>query len=148
MAVADHGGGISNKKGLNIPKLIAYVKKNKSRSVKGFPQAQPFEGSEVITWDVDVLIPAALESVITKRNAKDVRARIIVEGANSPSDTRGQRDSAQERRVGPPGYSGQRRRSDRELFRMGAEYPAVSLGIGSRDGGALKNNAEGLCRGS
>jgi len=85
VAVADHGGGISNKNGLNILKLIAYVEKNKSRSVKGFPQAQPFEGSEVMTWDADVLIPAALESVITKRNAKDVRATIIVEGANSPT---------------------------------------------------------------
>ncbi len=85
VAVADHGGGVSNKKGLNIPKLIAYVKKNKHRSVKGFPQAQPFESSEVITWDADVLIPAALESVITKRNAKAVRATIIVEGANSPT---------------------------------------------------------------
>ena len=85
VAVADHGGGVSNKKGLNIPKLIAYVKKNKSRSVKGFPQAQPFESSEIITWDADVLIPAALESVITKGNAKAVRANIIVEGANSPT---------------------------------------------------------------
>ena len=38
-----------------------------------------------MTWDADVLIPAALESVITKRNAKDVRATIIVEGANAPT---------------------------------------------------------------
>jgi glutamate dehydrogenase (NAD(P)+) len=85
VAVADHGGGISNKNGLNIPQLIANVNENTSRSVKGFPEAEPFEGSEVITWDADVLIPAALESVITKRNAKDVRATIIVEEANSPT---------------------------------------------------------------
>lgn len=38
-----------------------------------------------MTWDADVLIPAALESVITKHNAKAVRATIIVEGANSPT---------------------------------------------------------------
>ena len=58
---------------------------NTSRTVKGFPDAEPFEGSEVLTWDADVLIPAALEDAITKHNANDVRASIIVEGANSPT---------------------------------------------------------------
>ena len=82
LAVSDHGGGVSNKDGLDIPKLIAYVNESKNRTVKGFPDADAFEGPEVITWDVDVLIPAALEDAITKGNAKDVRAKIIVEGAN------------------------------------------------------------------
>lgn len=85
VAVADHGGGIFNKAGLNIPQLIAYVNDNTSRTVKGFPEAEPFEGSEVMTWNADVLIPAALEDAITKHNANDVRAKIIVEGANSPT---------------------------------------------------------------
>ena len=85
LAVSDHDGGVSNKDGLDIPKLIAYVNESKNRTVKGFPDADAFEGPEVITWDVDVLIPAALEDVITKGNAKDVRAKIIVEGANGPT---------------------------------------------------------------
>ena len=85
VAVADHGGGIFNKTGLNIPQLIAYVNDNTSRTVNGFPESEPFEGSEVMTWDADVLIPAALEGAITKHNANDVRASIIVEGANSPT---------------------------------------------------------------
>jgi len=85
LAVSDHGGGVSNKDGLDIPKLIAYVNESKNRTVKGFPDADAFEGPAVITWDVDVLIPAALEDVITKENAKDVRATIIVEGANGPT---------------------------------------------------------------
>ena len=85
VSVGDHGGGVSNKDGLDIPKLIAYVNTNTDRTVKGFPNADSFEGSEVITWDADVLIPAALEDVITKENAKDVRAKIIVEGANGPT---------------------------------------------------------------
>jgi glutamate dehydrogenase (NAD(P)+) len=85
VAVADHGGGISNTNGLDVPQLITYVQNHPSHTVQGFPEAEPFDGSEVMAWDVDVLIPAALESVITKHNANDVRAKIIVEGANSPT---------------------------------------------------------------
>jgi glutamate dehydrogenase (NAD(P)+) len=55
------------------------------RTVKGFPEGDAFEGPEVLTWDVDVLIPAALEDVITEENAGDIRADIVVEAANGPT---------------------------------------------------------------
>ncbi len=83
VAVADHMGGVSNKSGLDITSLIKWVEEH--RTVKGFPGGDPFEGPEVITWDADVLIPAALEDAITEDNVDGVKAEIIVEGANGPT---------------------------------------------------------------
>ena len=53
--------------------------------VKGFPSGEALDGSEIVTWDADVLVPAALEDAIHKDNAADVKAKIIVEGANGPT---------------------------------------------------------------
>ena len=83
VAVADHTGGVSNDDALDIPALIEWTAKHEG--VKGFPGGEAFEGPEVITWDADVLVPAALEDAITKANAGDVKASIIVEGANGPT---------------------------------------------------------------
>jgi len=83
VAVADHTGGVSNDDGLDIAALIEWTAKHDG--VKGFPGGEAFEGPEVITWDADVLVPAALEDAITKANAGDVKASIIVEGANGPT---------------------------------------------------------------
>lgn len=55
------------------------------RTVKGFPGGEAFDGQEVLTWNAEVLIPAALGDVLTKDNAGEVRARYIVEGANAPT---------------------------------------------------------------
>ena len=85
VAVADHGGGVTKTDGLDVPALIEYVKNNEERSVAGYPDADAFDGSEIVTWDADVFVPAALEEVITKENAGDVRATIVVEGANGPT---------------------------------------------------------------
>ncbi len=82
-AVGDHAGGVSNADGLDIGKLTAWVKQH--RTVKGFPGGDAFPSSDVLTWDADVLIPAALEDVLTKDNANDVRAKLIVEAANAPT---------------------------------------------------------------
>jgi glutamate dehydrogenase (NAD(P)+) len=83
VAVADHTGGVCKQEGLDVPALVAWVAD--SGGVKDFPAGEPFESTEVITWDVDVLIPAALEGAIHKDNAGDVKASIIVEGANAPT---------------------------------------------------------------
>ena len=83
VAVGDHMGGVCRTDGLDIPKLVEWAKDH--RTVKGFPDADAFESSEVVTWDADVLIPAALENAITRDNAGDVRATCIVEGANAPT---------------------------------------------------------------
>jgi glutamate dehydrogenase (NAD(P)+) len=83
VAVADHMGGVSNDDGLDIKALCAWAEEH--RTVKGFPDAIAFNGPEVITWDVDVLIPAALEDAITADNVDSIKADIIVEGANGPT---------------------------------------------------------------
>ncbi|MDG2305833.1 MAG: Glu/Leu/Phe/Val dehydrogenase dimerization domain-containing protein [Candidatus Binatia bacterium] len=83
LAVADHLGGVSKADGLDVPALFSWA--GEHHTVKGFPGGESFEGSEVITWPADVLIPAALEDAITADNAPDVRASIIVEAANGPT---------------------------------------------------------------
>jgi glutamate dehydrogenase (NAD(P)+) len=83
VAVADHTGGVCAQAGLDIPALVAWVAE--SGGVKGFPAGEPFKNTEIITWDADVLVPAALEDAIHKDNAGDVKASIIVEGANGPT---------------------------------------------------------------
>jgi len=83
VAISDRSGGVSNEDGLDILALKLWVSEN--RAVKGFPGGKAFDGPDIITWDADVLIPAALEDSITKENVKDVKAQIIVEGANGPT---------------------------------------------------------------
>jgi len=83
IAVADHTGGVSKNDGLDISALIDWVANH--GGVKGFPGGEPFEGTKIITWQADVLIPAALEAAITIDNANEVKARIVVEGANAPT---------------------------------------------------------------
>jgi glutamate dehydrogenase (NAD(P)+) len=83
VAVGDHLGGIARSRGLDIPRLIEWA--GEHHTVKGFPDADPIDGSDVLTWEADVLIPAALEGALTRENAGDVRAKIVVEGANGPT---------------------------------------------------------------
>ena len=83
VAVADHMGGVANEAGLDVPALVSWAAEH--RTVAGFAGGDAFEGSEIITWPADVLIPAALEDAIDEKNAAEVRARIIVEAANAPT---------------------------------------------------------------
>ena len=63
--------------------MIAWT--GEHHTVKGFPGGKPFDSPEIIAWDVDVLIPAALEDAITEENVNGVKADIIIEGANGPT---------------------------------------------------------------
>jgi len=83
VAVGDHAGGVANEQGLDTAKLSAWVLEH--RTVKGFPGGDAFAGPEVLQWNADVLIPAALGDVLTRDNAERVRAGIVVEGANAPT---------------------------------------------------------------
>jgi glutamate dehydrogenase (NAD(P)+) len=83
VAVTDWKGGVYNKAGLDIPKLLEYAQQKKT--VDGFPGAEPIGNADLFTLDVDVLIPAALENQITIDNAPNIKAKIIVEGANGPT---------------------------------------------------------------
>ena len=83
VATSDITGGIRNPDGLDCEALAAHVAK--TRGVKGFAGGEDFPGDELLTSPCDVLIPAALESVLTGENAGHVQAKIVVEGANGPT---------------------------------------------------------------
>ncbi len=85
LAVSDYMGAIYNKNGLNIPKVNEWVAKNKT--VKGYPEAEEISNEALLALQVDVLIPAAIDGVITKDNVDKVKAKIIAEGANGPVST-------------------------------------------------------------
>ena len=82
VAVSDISGGIANDQGIDVPALLAWVQE--TGRVQGFSGATDIEGHEVLVYNADILIPAAMEEAITKDNAGDVRAQIIVEAANGP----------------------------------------------------------------
>ncbi len=82
VAVSDISGGIANNDGIDIPALLDWVGEHKV--VEGFPGADAVPGDQVLTWEADALIPAALEDAITEANAHDIRANIVVEAANGP----------------------------------------------------------------
>jgi glutamate dehydrogenase (NAD(P)+) len=83
VAVTDWKGGVYNKAGLDIPKMLDFVKQHKT--IDGFPGGEPIENADLFTLDVDVLVPAALENQITMENAPGIKAKVIVEGANGPT---------------------------------------------------------------
>src|SRR5213083_1796969 len=83
VAISDKSGGYYNEKGIDIDAALAHVRK--TRHLEGFAGAQPITNDELLTLDVDVLVPAALENVITSKNAGKIRAKIICEGANGPT---------------------------------------------------------------
>jgi glutamate dehydrogenase (NAD(P)+) len=83
VAVSDKEGGLYNESGLDIDAVIAHVQKQKF--LKTYSNADKISNAELLTLDCDVLVPAALENVITDDNAADIKARIICEGANGPT---------------------------------------------------------------
>ncbi|MDX2286456.1 MAG: Glu/Leu/Phe/Val dehydrogenase [Bacteroidia bacterium] len=81
-AISDHTGGYYREEGIAVGEAIAYVRKH--GSLEGFGGGVPITNEELLTLPVDVLIPAAIENVITGHNADQVQAHLIVEGANGP----------------------------------------------------------------
>jgi len=83
VAVSDSRGGIVNENGLDFVKTVAH--KKTTGSVVGFPNADAISNEELLEMDVMVLFPSALENVITRRNAADIKAKIVAELANGPT---------------------------------------------------------------
>ncbi|MBS7250365.1 MAG: Glu/Leu/Phe/Val dehydrogenase [Candidatus Freyarchaeota archaeon] len=83
-------GGLFNPDGIDIPKLLSHVREKKpfgeyeEKNLEYVPDLEK-ANKRLITLDVDVLIPAAMENQITHENAGDIEAKIIVEGANAPT---------------------------------------------------------------
>ncbi|GLW08627.1 glutamate dehydrogenase [Microtetraspora sp. NBRC 13810] len=82
VAISDATGAVTRASGLDVAALRAHVAE--TGGVYGFRDADPLGHGELLELDVDLLVPAALEGVITAGNAPRVRARLVVEGANGP----------------------------------------------------------------
>lgn len=83
MRSLDHTGAFYNAKGINIEKAIAFRNGNNG-VLRGFADGKEITNEELLTLDVDVLAPCALENQITGANADQIKAQLIVEGANGP----------------------------------------------------------------
>ncbi len=83
VAIGDRSGAVYNKNGVPVDEAIAYVKKH--RSLEGYTNGDRITNDDLLTLDVDVLVPAALENVIRSKNAHKIRAKIVCEGANGPT---------------------------------------------------------------
>src|SRR5580704_293784 len=82
-AISDRTGAFHNAKGIDIADAVRYVKEHKT--LEGYTKGDKITNEELLTLDVDVLLPAALENVITSKNASKIRAKIVCEGANGPT---------------------------------------------------------------
>ncbi len=83
VAVSDSKGGIYKSEGLNPHAVEDH--KRKTGSVVGFPGTKQVSNEEILETKVDVLVPAALENQITKKNADKINAKIVAEAANGPT---------------------------------------------------------------
>ena len=83
IAISDVGGGIYNKKGIDIPAALAYLQKN--RSFEGYSEADHVLNHELLEIECDVLTPCATENQITSENAARINCKILAEGANGPT---------------------------------------------------------------
>ncbi len=84
VAISDISGAKVNSNGIDVQAALAFTRAN--GSLDGFQSEQQLSNAELLALDVDVLIPAALGGVLTKENAGDVRAKLVIEAANGPVD--------------------------------------------------------------
>ena len=85
LSMSDSKGGIYSPDGLDPDEVEKYKKAN--GSLKGFPRAKQISNEKLLELPCDVLIPAALENQITKKNAKNIKAKVVLELANGPTST-------------------------------------------------------------
>jgi glutamate dehydrogenase (NAD(P)+) len=83
IAISDYTGGIHNATGINIAKALDYVRSQKT--LRDFGGGEPITNDELLALDCTVLIPAALERVITAAHVPKLRCRLLGEGANGPT---------------------------------------------------------------
>lgn len=84
VAVSDYTCALYDENGLNVLDIIEFVKEKHTLDHYDRPGVQKITNEELLALDVDVLIPAAIDSVITEENMKGVKAKLIAEGANGP----------------------------------------------------------------
>ena len=93
VAVADHGGSITDEDGIDAFELADWVRKH--GSVAGFPSAMWIDGEDFWSVPADLLVPAALENQVTAEHAGRIQARVVVEAANGPTTLEAEKILAQ-----------------------------------------------------
>jgi glutamate dehydrogenase (NAD(P)+) len=83
IAVSDKSGGLHDPKGLDVADLLRWVREQ--RHLAGYAKAGAISNDQLLTVECDVLVPAATQNVITRKNAPQIKARVICEGANGPT---------------------------------------------------------------
>jgi glutamate dehydrogenase (NAD(P)+) len=83
IGIGEYDGGLYNKNGIDVDSLMIHRQRN--GTITGFKGAEAANTNELLVTDCDILVPAATENVITSRNADNIKARIIAEGANGPT---------------------------------------------------------------
>jgi glutamate dehydrogenase (NAD(P)+) len=83
VAVSDKSGGLYNARGFDVADMLAWVKDKKV--LAGYPKGDAISNDQLLGCACDVLVPAAMENVITSKNAATIQAKIICEGANGPT---------------------------------------------------------------
>ncbi len=91
VGVSDISGGYYNAEGHDIPDMLRYIAASKTRSLEGYAAkgCSKISNVQLITCDCDVLLPCALENQITGATAGDIKAKLVVEGANGPTNVDG-----------------------------------------------------------
>ncbi|HUY93369.1 MAG TPA: Glu/Leu/Phe/Val dehydrogenase dimerization domain-containing protein [Pirellulales bacterium] len=85
LAVSDVSGAYYRKEGLDIPAMLRYANEHNG-ALAGYTEAERISNEQLLELDVDLLIPAALGGVLTKENADRIKAQIIIEAANAPTN--------------------------------------------------------------
>ncbi len=87
VSISDLSGAYHNADGIDIKAAIEYRNGNNG-TLDGFKGAEKISNDDLLTLEVDVLVPAATEDVITSQNADKIKAKLIVEGANGPTSAK------------------------------------------------------------
>ncbi|MFH1760601.1 MAG: Glu/Leu/Phe/Val dehydrogenase [bacterium] len=82
IAMSDVTGAVYNENGLNPQSVLKYLEKKKT--VKGYKGGEIITNEEMFELETDIIVPAAIENVITMKNAGKIKAKVIIEGANGP----------------------------------------------------------------
>ncbi len=87
IAIGDRYTAVRDRRGIDIPALIRYTheEKNKLKTIRGFPGTEEIDPAELLTTPCTVLVPAAVERVITGENARKLNCQVLAEGANGPT---------------------------------------------------------------
>lgn len=82
VAISDHTGGYHREEGIDVEDAVKYITEH--GTLNGYDGGQRITNEELLALPVDILVPAAIENVITENNADNIQAKLIVEGANGP----------------------------------------------------------------